>query len=283
MRIRNHKLEGFDFTPARLMGGVIVPEVVVIHDTASPLDAGNAANYLRTTTKASVHFVIEIDGSIEQQVPANRRAGHAGQSTFQGRSDVNAFSIGIELVNPGRMTRSGFGGAVSWWGKDFGYSEFKLVDLTTKEHGAGVWMPYPEAQIAALMGLLQALFEAVKTLRDITTHWYISPGRKIDTNPLFPLESIRARILGRDDPAIIKAEVDSLPSNEATYVRADVRGTTLNMRRWPSLNPNVIAAIPDGVVLPVLREGIFGGKAWLLVQFDGREGWVSAAHTMQEF
>jgi N-acetylmuramoyl-L-alanine amidase len=278
MRIRNHKLEGFSYTPARLIGPVIMPEVVVIHDTASRLDAGSAANYLRTTDKASVHYVIEVDGAIVQQVPTNRRASHAGHSTFQGRHDVNAFSIGIELVNPGRMTRAGFGGAVSWWGKDFGYSEFKLVDMTTPEHGAGVWMPYPEAQIAALMGLLEALFNYVKTLRDITTHWYISPGRKIDTNPLFPLESIRARILGRDDPAQAAADAGGSEPRSASWVRIRVQGS-LNIRRWPSFNPNVIGSVPDGTEVPVLLRGIFAGREWEKIIFNGQTGWVLGRYT----
>ena len=80
MRIRNHKLEGFAYTPARLIGGVIVPEVVVIHDTASQITEGNAAEYLRTTTKASVHYVIEIDGKITQHYDSFEFADWAPQA-----------------------------------------------------------------------------------------------------------------------------------------------------------------------------------------------------------
>lgn len=39
----------------------------------------------------------------------------------------------------------------------------------------------------------RALAEAYP-IEEIITHWLISPGRKIDTNPLFPLEQVRAAV-----------------------------------------------------------------------------------------
>jgi N-acetylmuramoyl-L-alanine amidase len=278
-RLTNHRIEGVPFLPARLTGAAIRPSVVVLHDTAGRLDKGNSARYLAETPKASVHFVVERDGSITQLVETNRLAGHAGQSTYQGRADVNGFSVGIEIVNPGKMTRLSGGSAITWYGQEFGYGAHKLAEITTPEHGAGVWMPYTEDQIAAVYDLLMALFDGIDTLRDITTHWYISPGRKIDTNPLFPLESLRARVLGRDDPADQVAEAMSDGHREGTYLRVNAPSSGLNIRRWPSFNPNVIATAPHGAELPVLRTGIFGGMAWHLVRFDGREGWIVDRYT----
>ena len=278
MRIIDHRLEGAPFRAAALTGGPIVPEIVVLHDTAGRLAPGNAVEWLATTPKASVHFVVERDGSVTQLVPTNRRAGHAGQSTWQGRRDCNAFSIGIEIVNPGRLTRGGGGAAFAWFGQEFGYGEWKLVEMTTPQHGPGLWMPYAEDQIDAVLALLTALFDAIPTLEDITTHWYVSPGRKIDTNPLFPLESLRARVLGRDDPAEAKAERLSRDAGAGAYVRIAAPGSTLNLRLWPSFNPNVIAQIPNGTEVPVLRTGLFGGQGWHKVLFDGREGWVVARY-----
>lgn len=279
MQIDNHWLVGHRHQTARLIGGEIIPTIVILHDTASRLEAGNAANYLATTNKASVHFVVERDGTVVQQVPTNRRAGHAGKSSYHGRSDCNAFSIGIEIVNPGRLTRTNGGSAVSWFGQEFGYGAHSLAEITTKEHGAGTWMPYTAEQIDAVMDLLNALFNDIPTLQDITTHWYVSPGRKIDTNPLFPLESIRSRVLGRDDP--LDAETDALSerASDRQFVRVNVPGSTLNIRRYPSFNPNVIATAPHGAELPVLRTGRFDGREWHCVLFDGREGWVLARYT----
>jgi N-acetylmuramoyl-L-alanine amidase len=138
-------------------------------------------------------------------------------------------------------------------------------------------MPYDPAQIDALTKLLDALFRDIKTLKDITTHWYVSPGRKMDTNPLFPLEDIRAHILGADDPADAIAEKASTP-NTNDMVEIDTRGSALNMRRWPSFENNILTAIPNGTVVPVLRTGAFEGRDWHLVFYDGQEGWIVASY-----
>lgn len=282
MRLENHKIIGVPFIGAALIGQTITPEIVVLHDTAGRLEIGNSRDYLARSQKVSVHFVIERDGSISQLVPTNRLAAHAGQSSYHGRSGCNGFSIGIEIVNPGRMTRGVGGSVLAWWGQDFGFGGaqggYQLVDMTTPQHGNGTWMAYTPEQIEAVIALLHALFDGIPTLRDITTHWYVSPGRKIDTNPLFPLESIRARIFGRDDPALQEADEKSVAAATEDLVQIETPGDSLNMRRWPSFNPNVIATLPDGVVVPVMREGIFDGRHWLKVAYGGQEGWIVATY-----
>ncbi|MBU2867122.1 N-acetylmuramoyl-L-alanine amidase [Pacificibacter marinus] len=278
MNIQNHLLTNAAFLPAYFTGGEITPEIVILHDTAGRLDKGNSATYLASenVARASVHFVIEVDGTITQSVATNRKANHAGKSSFQGREWCNGFSIGIELVNPGRMTKAGKYG-VTWFGKKFDFSLFNLVEMTTDAHGDGVWMPYAQAQMDALISLLEVLFRDIKTLKDITTHWYVSPGRKIDTNPLFPLEDVRARILGPIDPADTVADEASQP-NTNDMVEIDTRGGALNMRRWPSFENNILTAIPDGTVVPVLRTGAFAGRDWHCVFYDGTEGWIVASY-----
>lgn len=283
MKLVNHRIEGVSFRAARHTGGVIVPELVILHDTAGRLTKGNSAAYLRDNdAQVSVHFVIERDGSVEQQVPTNRRANHAGKSSYHGRSGCNDFAIGIEIVNPGRLTPvSGLPlRGLAWWGEALtDGADGDLAAMATPEHGDGVWMAYTEAQIGAIEALLGALFKGIRTLHDIRTHWYVSPGRKVDTNPLFPLERMRSLILGRDDPADTEADNASVPLPRSTMAKIETRGATLNMRRWPSFNPNVIASIPNGAVVPVLRCGVFDDRRWLCVQFDGREGWIVEAYT----
>lgn len=281
MQIQNHILQGVPFKAAKWIGETITPTIVVLHDTASPLEKFNSANYLANNeAKVSVHFVVERDGTITQQVPTNKRANHTGKSTFNGRSGCNAFSIGIEIVNPGRMTAVDGKTAKGWWGGEFNRADYGIEDVTTREHGQGLWMSYTPEQIAAILKLLEALFGDVPGLTDITTHWYISPGRKVDVNPLFPLDEVRANILGRDDPADLVAEAGSRPETDPTaYVEIDAGGESLNMRRWPSFNPNVLNAIPDGTPVPVLRRGVFDDRAWLLVRYAKQEGWIVARYT----
>lgn len=158
-------------------------------------------------------------------------------------------------------------------GQLFEWNTYELVQTSTAEHGSGAWMHYTSAQIAAVLQLLEALFRGIPTLKDITTHWYVSPGRKVNTNPLFPLQHIRAKVLGRDDPADDAADAASAPIDVGRF--ATIRAPSgLNMRRWPSFNPNVILTIPNAAEVPVLREGDFGGRAWLRVLYAGQEGWI---------
>ena len=90
---------------------------------------------------------------------------------------------------------------------------------------------------------------------------------------------MRARILGRDDVQVEEADEGSVDMDEnENSVAINVPGNTLNMRGWPSFNPNVIAAIPDGVVVPVIRRGAFGRRPWLKVRYGGLEGWIVASH-----
>jgi N-acetylmuramoyl-L-alanine amidase len=282
MHIKDHKVVGVPFKSAQNIGGVIAPTVVVVHDTASNLTKGNSAAYLRTAPGGvSVHFVVERDGSIEQQVPTNHRAGHAGRSNYHGTHNVNGFSIGIEIVNPGKLTSQDGRTATPWFGTAYDVAEYGLQRVETNEHGDGWWMPYTPEQINAVTSLLRALFEGIPTLTDIVAHWYVSPGRKTDTNPLFPLDQIKALLLGRDDPNADDADQHSVAIEAGAEDMAliDVPNGSLNLRRWPSFNPNLVGKIPHRTVVPVLRSGRFDGRDWLKIFYDGREGWIVKSYT----
>ena len=47
--------------------------------------------------RVSAHLFIRRNGEVIQFVPFDKRAWHAGQSQYEGRSQCNDFSIGIEL------------------------------------------------------------------------------------------------------------------------------------------------------------------------------------------
>tara|TARA_R110002072_G_scaffold89232_1_gene199801 strand:+ start:4354 stop:4908 length:555 start_codon:yes stop_codon:yes gene_type:complete len=56
--------------------------------------------------RVSSHLFIRRDGAVHQFVPFTQRAWHAGESSFEGRSQCNDFSIGVELegIDTGRFT-----------------------------------------------------------------------------------------------------------------------------------------------------------------------------------
>jgi N-acetylmuramoyl-L-alanine amidase len=260
------------FRPTPNKSGAITPEVIVLHDTAGRLDGVSSVDWLcDKAARASAHFVLGRAGEVTQLAPTNIATWHAGASRYDGRPNVNGFSVGIEIVNPGILQASAGGKAKAWFGTLFDVAEFGIEARTTPEHGSGLWMPYTEAQIEVVIGLCVALVATYPTIRDITTHWAISPGRKVDTNPLFPLAQVRGRVFGRQDAP---------PADDGTDAATIV---DLNLRRWPSLADNVLAVLPKGARVEILRSGVFenaGDSArWFLVRAaGGREGWVHGGY-----
>lgn len=185
----------------------ITPTVIVLHDTAGWITKGNAVRWFSKDPKCttSAHLVQERDGTFVQLVEFDRRAYHAGKSVFKKRKDVNFFGIGIEIANPGVLTKAG----KAWFHKkasDY-FSPDAIVQKTTKAHGPGYWLPYTEEQVEEIIGACRALVKAYPTIKDITTHWEISPGRKVDCNPLFPLERVRAEVFGKAEAPIAAVPV----------------------------------------------------------------------------
>ncbi len=72
---------------------------IVIHSTVEPTTEGTEGIFLNAAKKVSAHFVVGKDGRVVQMVPVEKRAWHAGKSMLDGVSDVNSYSIGIEMVN----------------------------------------------------------------------------------------------------------------------------------------------------------------------------------------
>ena len=83
--------------------GISLPPVQFGHDYIEKFFTGkldySLHPYFETIKqlKVSSHLLIKRDGEIIQFVPFAKRAWHAGESFFQGRSRCNDFSIGIEL------------------------------------------------------------------------------------------------------------------------------------------------------------------------------------------
>jgi N-acetyl-anhydromuramyl-L-alanine amidase AmpD len=189
------------FRPSPNVGGALRPEYIVLHDTGSGLnDSGSIAWLTDRASKVSAHVVIGRDGRITQLVPFGVKAWHAGQSVWRGRPLLNGFSIGIEIINPGRLTKIGEGVYKGVCTIDTNRDRSLLVQhAKTAAHGDGYWLAYSDAQIRAVRELCQAICQEYP-IKEIVTHWLISPGRKVDTNPLFPLEQLRQACLGRAKP-----------------------------------------------------------------------------------
>jgi AmpD protein len=106
--------------------------------------------------KVSSHFLVRRDGALVQFVPLQRRAWHAGASSWRGRGRCNDFSVGVEL--------EGAEGAA-----------------------------FARAQYARLRELVRAL-QASLPLRQFAAHSDVAPGRKTDPGAGFDWRALLASL-----------------------------------------------------------------------------------------
>jgi N-acetyl-anhydromuramoyl-L-alanine amidase len=144
-------------------GGAKV-ELLVIHNISLPpgrfggrdvealftntLDAGSHPSYAELAgLKVSAHFLVHRCGAVTQFVSCNKRAWHAGVSSWEGREGCNDFSIGIELEGTDSV-------------------------------------PFDDRQYKSLARLTRRLLVAYP-IRAVTGHSDIAPVRKTDPGPCF--------------------------------------------------------------------------------------------------
>lgn len=244
------------------------PIVIIQHDTAGRLNGSSSVSWLcNPAAKASAHLVVDRDGTVTQLMDFNKQTWHAGKSVYKGRSGVNAFGIGIEYVNPGALSAKGR----AWFGETFEVKKYGIEKASTEYHGEAWWMPYTPEQIQLAVLINSALMSAYPSLKDISTHWFISPKRKVDTNPLFPLDYIRSRVLGRGD------------NDPTCTVRS---GATL--RQYPSFyKANILQVLKNDTKGMLKASGTFEVKGdeqitgttprlWMKVALEKTVGWVLA-------
>ncbi|MEI5998534.1 N-acetylmuramoyl-L-alanine amidase [Paraburkholderia bengalensis] len=154
-----------------------------------------------TKEQVSAHYVVpdhpkEKHGEpiIWQLVPESQRAWHAGISSWQGTTELNAASIGIENVNLGP------------------------VDTPQGR----TWQPYPPEQVDAMIRLAKDIVTRynIPPTR-VVGHSDIAPQRKIDPGPLFPWKQLYDAGVGAwPDEATVTKELAGRDPNAPTDVRA---------------------------------------------------------------
>ena len=154
----------------------IEPDLVVVHGISLPPGefGGPWIDQLFTNTllagahpyfagiaelRVSAHLLLRRDGEVVQNVPFQRRAWHAGVSSWQGRERCNDYSIGIELEGD--------------------------------DHS-----PYDSAQYAMLARVISLLCRAYPRITPdrIVGHSDVAPGRKSDPGMAFDWPRLRALV-----------------------------------------------------------------------------------------
>lgn len=128
--------------------------MLILHYTGMVSAAAALDRLCDPAARVSAHYVVEEDGKIWQLVPEERRAWHAGESGWLARRDINAHSIGVEIVNPGH---------------EFGYRAF------------------PADQICAVAELCHDIMTRWRVPpRFVLGHSDVAPHRKQDPGERFP-------------------------------------------------------------------------------------------------
>ena len=140
------------------------PDMLVLHYTGMHSAAEALDRLCDPAAQVSAHYTVDEDGAVFAHVAEDRRAWHAGVACWQGETDVNGLSIGIEIVNPGH---------------EFGYR------------------PFPAAQMQAVAELSRGIVERyrIRPLR-VVGHSDVAPERKTDPGELFDWPMLAAAGVG---------------------------------------------------------------------------------------
>lgn len=137
-----------------LRRGVEKPSILLLHYTGVET-AAKAIDWLTCVeSRVSCHYALDESGRITQMVAEDMRAWHAGEATWQGESDINSASVGIEIHNSGH---------------EMGYPDF------------------PEVQLEAVEALCKDIIarQGIRPER-VLAHSDVAPTRKKDPGEKFP-------------------------------------------------------------------------------------------------
>ena len=139
-------------------------EMLVLHYTGMETTQAALDRLRDPAAEVSAHYVIDEDGEIYSLIDEDKRAWHAGVSSWKGKTDINSRSIGIEIANPGH---------------EFGRPAF------------------PEKQILSVITLSKDIIERHSILSEnIVGHSDIAPLRKRDPGEMFPWKLLAENGIG---------------------------------------------------------------------------------------
>ena len=201
--------------------------MLVLHYTGMGSAEAALERLCDPTAKVSTHYLIDEDGDVHQLVAENRRAWHAGVSSWRGHTDINARSIGIELVNPGH--------------------EFGLK-------------PYPEDQMMALEVLAIDILQRYPIpQRNVVGHSDVAPRRKTDPGELFDWQGLADLGIGLWPEEVVSRVLGEVETRtllrEFGYETEDVKKTVEAFQR--RFRPSRIDGVMDaetGGLLKALSE-----------------------------
>lgn len=138
--------------------------MLVLHYTGMETGDLALARMRDPDARVSAHYMVRENGDVVQLVDEAQRAWHAGVSFWDGETDLNSASVGIEIVNGGH---------------DFGLPEF------------------PGKQISSVIDLSAEIIDRHKIAAfNVVGHSDIAPARKCDPGEKFPWAELAGHGIG---------------------------------------------------------------------------------------
>ncbi len=259
-------ITGAAFRNSPNKGGRLVPDTIVMHYTAGTSTSSAARWLSNPKARASAHVVVGRDGEVIQLVSFKEVAWHAGRSRWKGRTGLNRYSIGIEIVNAGPLIKHADGHYRTAFDKVISDPAEVAIAKHKHERETRYWHAYTEAQLDKVEALTLALLDEYPTINEIVGHDDIARGRKKDPGPAFPmnrfLNLVDTRREDRPDLMVVTAR------------RLNVReGPGTDYDRLPGVEP-----LARGTDVRVLERE----DPWAFVSFgDEEHGWVSENYLAQ--
>jgi N-acetylmuramoyl-L-alanine amidase len=175
------------------------PTVLVLHYTAGRSFEKTSELFMNPESDCSAHILIGKGGEVAQFASFSERSWSCGQSEYNGRKSVNAFSINIEFDNFGKLVVSGLESQAycyPWF--DDNYQEKVPSNNVFHQrglHGKSFWEGYTDIQIQTGLLVVKAILDSYPSIKAIVGHEHVSPGRKVDPGPAFPMERFQALLV----------------------------------------------------------------------------------------
>ena len=198
-------------------------DMLVIHYTGMETCEQAKTRLCDPEAQVSCHYLIEQDGTVHRLVDEDKRAWHAGVAWWRGAVDVNAHSIGIELVNPGH---------------EFGYQNF------------------PEPQMIALTNLARSILSRHPIVaRNVIGHSDVAPRRKQDPGERFDWHRLADVGVGvwveKAPPLNVTDEQMGMMLTAYGYSVMDLKATVSAFQRH--FRPSNIEGVIDGETAGLLK------------------------------
>jgi N-acetylmuramoyl-L-alanine amidase len=168
-------------------------ETIVIHGMSGSTALSTVRYLTASNTHLSAHLLITREGKIIQMVEFQTQAWHANKCQLLGNTNMNAFSVGIELENAGLLKKID-NRYYAFLGRKIPDNEVtQLVNPQTGFHA--YWQTFTDKQLHVLKEVCKLLLFNYKIKR-IVGHSEISLIGQIDPGPAFPLSDFKKLIYG---------------------------------------------------------------------------------------